>query len=182
MPSSSEWSLSFRLSNQNVVCILNVCWRAQIIQLLTLQIFPASCHIIRLRYEYFPGKLFSNSLASILTRRSKFHSYVEHMYRYGFVYLRQYSVWLWTGQPSNRGSITGRGKVFSSILCAQTASGVHPAFYSLGTGGLFPGIKRGRIVTLTTHSHLVRKSRMSRSYTSSPPKRLQWHIVGHIFR
>jgi hypothetical protein len=37
----------------------------------------------------------------------------------------------------------------------------------MGTGGPFPGAKRGRGVTLTTHPHLVPKSRMSRSYTSS---------------
>jgi hypothetical protein len=37
---------------------------------------------------------------------------------------------------------------------------------------LSPGLKRGRGVTLTTHPHLVPRSRMSRSYTSSPPKRL----------
>jgi hypothetical protein len=35
-----------------------------------------------------------------------------------------------------------------------------------------PGVKRGRGVTLTTHPHLVPRSRMSRSYTSSPLKRL----------
>jgi len=38
-----------------------------------------------------------------------------------------------------------------------------------------PGVKRGRGVTLTTHPHLVLRSTMSRSYTSSPPKRL--HVV-----
>jgi hypothetical protein len=41
----------------------------------------------------------------------------------------------------------------------------------LGTGGLFPRKKRGRGVTLTTHPHLVPRSRMSCSYASSPPKR-----------
>jgi hypothetical protein len=40
-------------------------------------------------------------------------------------------------------------------------------------GVLSPAEKRGRGVTLTTHSHLVPRSRMSRSYTPSPPKRLQ---------
>jgi hypothetical protein len=35
---------------------------------------------------------------------------------------------------------------------------------------LSPGLKRGRGVTLTTHPHLVPRSRMSRSYTSSPPQ------------
>jgi hypothetical protein len=36
-------------------------------------------------------------------------------------------------------------------------------------GILSPGVKRGRGVTLTTHHHLVPRSRMSRSYISSPP-------------
>jgi hypothetical protein len=36
-------------------------------------------------------------------------------------------------------------------------------------GVLSPGLKRGRGVTVTTHPHLVPRSRMSRSYTSSPP-------------
>jgi hypothetical protein len=39
-------------------------------------------------------------------------------------------------------------------------------------GVLSPGLKRGRGVTLTTHPPLMPRSRMSRSYTSSPPKRL----------
>jgi hypothetical protein len=33
-------------------------------------------------------------------------------------------------------------------------------------------LKRGRGVTLTAHRHLVKRLRMSKSYTSSPPKRL----------
>jgi hypothetical protein len=42
------------------------------------------------------------------------------------------------------------------------------ASYPFGTGDPFPGAKRGQGVTLTTHFHLVSKSRMRRSYTSSP--------------
>jgi hypothetical protein len=38
---------------------------------------------------------------------------------------------------------------------------------------LYPGLKRSRGVTLTTHQHLVPRSKMSRSYTSSPPKSLR---------
>jgi hypothetical protein len=30
---------------------------------------------------------------------------------------------------------------FSSTLCVQTGSGVHPAFCTMGTGGSFPGGK-----------------------------------------
>jgi hypothetical protein len=39
----------------------------------------------------------------------------------------------------------------------------------MGTGGPFPSVKRGRDVTLTTHTHLVPGSWMSRSYKSSLP-------------
>jgi hypothetical protein len=60
-------------------------------------------------------------------------------------------------------------KDFSSILCVQTGSGAHPVSCTMGTGGPFPGVKRGRGVTLTTHPHLVPRSRMSRSYSSSFP-------------
>jgi hypothetical protein len=54
-------------------------------------------------------------------------------------------------------------KDFSSSLCVQTGSGAHPASCTMGTGGPFPGAKRGRGVTLTTHPHLVPRSRISRS-------------------
>jgi hypothetical protein len=59
-------------------------------------------------------------------------------------------------------------KHFSSSLCVQTASGTHPASCTMGAGGPFPGLKLGGGVTLTTHPHLVPRSRMSRSCTSSP--------------
>jgi hypothetical protein len=62
-------------------------------------------------------------------------------------------------------------KDFSSNFCVQTGSEVHPAPCTMGTGGPFPGAKRGRGVTLTTHPHLVPRSRMGRSYIFSPPKR-----------
>jgi hypothetical protein len=38
-------------------------------------------------------------------------------------------------------------------------------------GGPFTGAKHGRGVTLTTNPHLTPRSRMSRSYSCSPPKR-----------
>jgi hypothetical protein len=56
-------------------------------------------------------------------------------------------------------------KDFSSNLCVQTSSEAHPASCP------FPGAKRGRGVTLTTHPHLMPRSRMSMSYTPSPSKR-----------
>jgi hypothetical protein len=61
---------------------------------------------------------------------------------------------------------------FSCSLCVQTSSGVHPASYPMGTWGPSLGVKCGQGVTVTTHPHLVPRSRMSRSYTSSPPKHL----------
>jgi hypothetical protein len=63
-------------------------------------------------------------------------------------------------------------KDFSYNVCVQTGSGAHPASCTMGTGVLSPGVKRGRGVTLITHPHLVPRSWMSRSYISSPQKRL----------
>jgi hypothetical protein len=51
-------------------------------------------------------------------------------------------------------------KDFSCSLCVQTGSGAHPASCTMGTVGLFPGVKHGRGVTLTTHPHLVPRSWM----------------------
>jgi hypothetical protein len=59
---------------------------------------------------------------------------------------------------------------FSSSLCVQTGCGAHRASYPMGTGVLSPEVKRGRGVMLTTHP--PSGAEMSRSYTSSPPKRL----------
>jgi hypothetical protein len=42
-------------------------------------------------------------------------------------------------------------KGFSCSLCVQTGSGAHPASFPVGTGGPFPGVKRGMGVTLTTY-------------------------------
>jgi hypothetical protein len=42
-------------------------------------------------------------------------------------------------------------KDFSSNLCVQIGSEDHPASCTMGTGGPFPGAKRGRGVTLTIH-------------------------------
>jgi hypothetical protein len=58
--------------------------------------------------------------------------------------------------------------ILSSGLCVPTGSGAHPASCTMGTGRPFAGVKRGRGVTLTTHPHLVPRSRKSRSCTSSP--------------
>jgi hypothetical protein len=66
------------------------------------------------------------------------------------------------------------GKGFFSSLCIQTGSGAHPVSYPMGTGGPLPRANRGRGMMLTTHPHLLKRSRMKRSYTSSP----HWFIRG----
>jgi hypothetical protein len=57
---------------------------------------------------------------------------------------------------------------FLQPLCPDQLWGP-PSLLSSGYRGSSPqGVKRGRGVMLTTHPHLVPRSRMSRSYTSSP--------------
>jgi hypothetical protein len=62
-----------------------------------------------------------------------------------------------------------RRKDFSSSLCIQTGSEVHLSSCTMGTRGPFAEGKGDRGVILTTHAHLVPRTRMYRSYTSSPP-------------
>jgi hypothetical protein len=47
-------------------------------------------------------------------------------------------------------------------------------------GVVSPGAKRGQGVTLTTHLHLVPRSRMSRSYTPLP-QAPTWRVVGQLY-
>jgi hypothetical protein len=64
---------------------------------------------------------------------------------------------------------------FSSSLCVQTGSGAHPASCTMGTGGPFPGGKArpGRDVD---HSPPSSAEVVSRSFTSSPSKRLLYFL------
>jgi hypothetical protein len=80
------------------------------------------------------------------------------------------SKYIFNNRLHDRVRIPSRSEGFSSSLCVQTSSEVHPASYPMGTGDSFPGPS----VTLTTHPNLVPRSRMSRSYISSPP----WHLHG----
>jgi hypothetical protein len=64
----------------------------------------------------------------------------------------------------------GRGKGFFLYPLCPSGSTQPPVQWVPGV--LFPGVKRGRGVMLTTHPHLVPRSWMSRSCISSPPKRL----------
>jgi hypothetical protein len=54
----------------------------------------------------------------------------------------------------------------------ETSSDAHPASCPVRTSGSFPKVKRGQGVTLTTHPHLVPRSRMNTSYISTLPWRL----------
>jgi hypothetical protein len=61
---------------------------------------------------------------------------------------------------------------FSSSLCVEIGSEAHPSSCQMGTGGILPGGK-ARPRRDGDHSlHLVPRSWMNRSYTSSPPLRL----------
>jgi hypothetical protein len=54
----------------------------------------------------------------------------------------RYSDWLRAGRPGGAGVRVPVGKKISLLQLIQTGSGVHPAFYKMGTGGSFPGVKR----------------------------------------
>jgi hypothetical protein len=71
----------------------------------------------------------------------------------------------WSALPGGRGSIPGRGER-NLPLTSVSRPGLGPTQPPIQW---VPGVKRGRGVTLTTHPHLVPRSRMSRSYISSPP-------------
>jgi hypothetical protein len=65
----------------------------------------------------------------------------------------------------DKGSMQGRSKESSLYpLCSEQLWGSYP----INTGVLSPGVKRGWVVTLTTHPLLVPRSRMSRSCISFP--------------
>jgi hypothetical protein len=79
------------------------------------------------------------------------------------------SVWLQDGRPGDRGSIPGRGERIFPVACVSRLSlGPTQPPIQWVPEVLSPGLKHGQGVTLTTHPHLVPKSRMSMSYTSSP--------------
>jgi hypothetical protein len=67
----------------------------------------------------------------------------------------------------------------SSSLCVRTSSEAHPASYPMGTRDPFPAVKHGRDVTLSTHPHLVPRSRMSRCTPLSLGACMS--VVGQLF-
>jgi hypothetical protein len=71
------------------------------------------------------------------------------------------------------GSIPERGmRIFSLASASRPALGPTQPPLQWVPRVLSPGVKRSRGVMLTIHPHLVPRLRMSRSYTSSHPKRL----------
>jgi hypothetical protein len=72
-------------------------------------------------------------------------------------------------------------KDFSYSFCVQTGSAAHPASCPMGTAGPFPG-DEARPGRDPDHSpDLVPRSRMSRSYISSPPQAPPWRVVGRLY-
>jgi hypothetical protein len=88
--------------------------------------------------------------------------------------------WLATGWTTGRSRFDSwqRRTNFSCNLCVQTGSGAHPAYGCRGSfnqGKARPGRD-------ADHSpHLVARSTMSRSYTSSTPQALLWPVVGQLY-
>jgi hypothetical protein len=72
-------------------------------------------------------------------------------------------------------------KDFSSNLCIQTGSGAHPTSCPMGTGDPFPGGKAQSGRDADHSPHLVARSWMSRSYTSSPPQAPLWRVAGLLY-
>jgi hypothetical protein len=64
---------------------------------------------------------------------------------------------------------TAEENYFPVASASRPALGPNQPPVQLAPGVLSPGVKHGRGVMLTTHPHLVPRSRMSRNYTSLPP-------------
>lgn len=60
-----------------------------------------------------------------------------------------------------QGSIPSRANNFSSLQNAQTGSGAHRAYCSIGRRGSLPEGTAGQCVKLTDHLHLVSRLRLS---------------------
>jgi hypothetical protein len=123
------------------------------------------------------GAISQKALVAILAAVRTWHFTIQHFLQDPFLWFsgsRGISVsivsdyWL-----DDRGSIPAKAQDFYPSLCVQTSSEAHPASCTMGTDDPFPvgggGVKRGRGVTLTTHIYPLPRTRMSRSYISSPP-------------
>jgi hypothetical protein len=76
------------------------------------------------------------------------------------------------GVPRNRRRkvVTLRQRIFLLVPASRPALRPTQPPINWVPGVLSPGVKRGRSVTLTTHPHLVPRSRMIRSCTSFHPQ------------
>jgi hypothetical protein len=142
-----------------------------------LRSYASTCHIFIFLLEShwylgFPPS-FMNVLFSVLGRRCYNHLFGSTQQPLRFTSLGT-AVFLFarlrTGRPGDRGSIPSRGE----SLCVQTGSGAHPPSCTMGTRSPFPGAK-ARPERDADHSlHLGPRSRMNRSYISSPPQAPAW--------
>jgi hypothetical protein len=99
---------------------------------------------------------------------------IDYFGRYFFKWSRGSSVSVVSDYGlDDRGSIPDRGRGFFSLAFAsRPALGPTQPPVQWVPRVLSPGVKRGRVLMLTTHNHLVPRPRMSTSYASSPLKRL----------
>jgi hypothetical protein len=74
--------------------------------------------------------------------------------------------------------LAGAGN-FSLCHCVQTGSGAHTASYPMDTRGSFPGGVKQLRCELTTHLHLVPRSRMHGAIPSLPHAFMVWCLVQH---
>jgi hypothetical protein len=68
---------------------------------------------------------------------------------------------------------------FSLLYSFQTGSLVHLASYIMGTRGSFLGDKVAGGVKLTTHLHLVLRSRMVELYLQPPHVLMVWCLINY---
>jgi hypothetical protein len=80
----------------------------------------------------------------------------------------------------DQGSIPAEAKDFSSSICVQTSSGVHPASCTMGTGGSFPGAKAwpGRDADHSPPSSAEVENEKELYLLS--PQAPSWRVVGQV--
>jgi hypothetical protein len=84
------------------------------------------------------------------------------------------------GRPGDQGSIPGEVEwIFPVVSVSRPVLGTTQPPVQWVPAVLSAGLKRGRGVTLTTHPHLVSRSRMSRSYTPLLPS-VSWRVVEYL--